>query len=352
MNITFLVGNGFDISAGIDTSYSGFYNWYCGQDSNVSNHVQEFKQDILEDMNKPENERTWADFELGLGIYTKHFDVDTISQFWDCYEDAMLKLHEYIELQMRQVSSSISSEEKTRFCKGLLQISEELTEAEKEDITHILPGRANQGVKYQFISFNYTTILDGFVKTASSQEITSWINGSTRYSAKVNPNVLHVHGQLNNNPLMGVGNKLQIENKGLREALQEYLIKPMASAALGDLSQEKAKKFISQSNIICLWGLSLGKTDSQWWEAIMEWLGQNESNRLIVYWFTGGKVTKMLHTKLLREKEKICDRLFGYSALTTEQMNEMRKRIFIVFDTQKVLRISLQKNSKLAVATK
>lgn len=352
MNITFLVGNGFDISAGIDTAYSDFCEWYCKQNNNVPEHVKKFRDNISEDLKKPKEERTWADFELGLGMYTKFFNEDTISQFWDCYEDAMLKLQEYIDLQMEQVSFVISSEEKTSFCKGLLQISDELTEAEKENISHMLPGRANQGVRYQFISFNYTSVLDGFAKAASSQELTAWINGGTRYSAQVNPNVLHVHGKLDNNPLMGVGDKLQIENKDLREALQEYFIKPMASAAVGDLSQEKPKTLISESNIICLWGLSLGKTDSQWWEAVMEWLGKKESNRLIVYWFTGGKVTKRLHTTLLREKEKICDELFRYSALTTEQMNEIRKRIFIVFDTQKVLRISLQKNAKLAVGTK
>ena len=31
MQITFLVGNGFDITAGLDTSYSAFYKWYCQQ---------------------------------------------------------------------------------------------------------------------------------------------------------------------------------------------------------------------------------------------------------------------------------------------------------------------------------
>lgn len=351
MNITFLVGNGFDISAGIDTSYSAFYEWYCNQDSDVKEHVKQFKKEIKEDLNKPKEIRNWADFELGLGMYTNKFNQDTLSQFWDCYEDAMLKLHEYIEIQMRQVSTAISSEEKNKFCKSLLEISDELADAESADISKMLPGRANQDVRYQFISFNYTSILDNFVKAASSQSLASWSIAGKGYSAKVAPKVLHVHGQLNNNPLMGVGHKLQIANQNLREAFQQNLLKSMAAEALGDLSQEKAKKCIHESDIVCLWGLSLGETDSQWWETIMEWLGEKESNRLIIYWYTGGEVTRRLHTQFLREKEKLCNKLFGYSCFTNEQMHEMRKRIYIVFDTKRMLRISLPKNRKLETAT-
>ena len=33
MNITFLVGNGFDLSAGLRTAYRDFYDWYCAQPS-------------------------------------------------------------------------------------------------------------------------------------------------------------------------------------------------------------------------------------------------------------------------------------------------------------------------------
>ena len=63
MNITFLVGNGFDMSLGIDTSYRGFYQWYCEQPSN-SDHIEKFKEHIKNDIEG--DGENWADFEMGL----------------------------------------------------------------------------------------------------------------------------------------------------------------------------------------------------------------------------------------------------------------------------------------------
>lgn len=47
MNVTFLVGNGFDISAGLKTSYRDFYTWYLSQSTDdpavtkVKAHIEE-----------------------------------------------------------------------------------------------------------------------------------------------------------------------------------------------------------------------------------------------------------------------------------------------------------------------
>lgn len=351
MNITFLVGNGFDISAGIDTSYDSFYKWYCNQNRAVPEHVQKFKTSLLEDLRKSKEERTWADFELGFGTFTNNFTKQTISNFWECYDDAMLMLQEYIELQINQVSTDITTEQSAAFGKGLMQISEELTEAESAAISHMLPKKANENVRYQFISFNYTSILDAFVNAVSKQELATWSNANFNRIARVNGKVQHVHGQLNNNPLMGVGNKFQIANKELIEDLQQLFIKPVASEAVGELSYANARKMIDESNIVCLWGLSIGETDAQWWEAVMDWVGKSDYNHLIIFWYTKGKVTKRLHTQLLREKEKVCEKILGYSSYTNDQLRQIRKRIYVVFDAKNVLRVSLQKKRELTMAT-
>ena len=43
MRITFLIGNGFDISCGIRSSYGDFYKWYCKQDKSDKAHVNAFR---------------------------------------------------------------------------------------------------------------------------------------------------------------------------------------------------------------------------------------------------------------------------------------------------------------------
>ena len=74
MKISVLLGNGFDVSLGIKSSYGDFYKWYYDKPSDIK-HIQDFrnaiKEDILRDI--PDDEKTWADFELGLGKYTENF---------------------------------------------------------------------------------------------------------------------------------------------------------------------------------------------------------------------------------------------------------------------------------------
>ena len=100
MKITFMVGNGFDIGLGIESSYIAFYNWYCKRPSEEE-HIQMFKKDIMNDMSRdiPDDEKTWADFELGLGKYTAKFTKDTVDKFIECYGDAQENIAAYLKEQ-------------------------------------------------------------------------------------------------------------------------------------------------------------------------------------------------------------------------------------------------------------
>ena len=100
--ITFLVGNGFDVNLGIKTSYYNFYEWYLKQKNN-SEIIKQFKQEIaneIKDKNIPESERTWADFETGMGKYTSKFTPETVEDFLDCYEDAQESIVKYLKEQL------------------------------------------------------------------------------------------------------------------------------------------------------------------------------------------------------------------------------------------------------------
>lgn len=354
MVITFLVGNGFDISCDIDTSYNGFYKWYCAKDDKVSEHITDFRENILKDLEKTPEERTWADFELGLGQYTENFSMSTIDLFWDCYEDALLNLQEYVEMQEKLLQATISSTQTKSFIDGILNFHEELPPVDREAIGKLLPGQAKQNVVYRFISFNYTSILDNLVKTCAKDKISRWSPGGGAYTASVNPKVLHVHGKLNSMALIGVDNADQIKNKELLDdyRMQQHFIKRAASTALGQTEQDEAKKYIETSNIVCLFGLSIGKTDAHWWETVMEWLLKSRENRLIVFWHTGGKVTGKLFSRLLREQETIRSKIMEYADLGAEQIEVVEKQICVIFDTKRVFKIEFEKASKelLAIA--
>ena len=59
MNVTLILGNGFDLNMGLPTAYSDFYKYYMLVDSPRSTYL--IKQGIGE---KPQ---TWADLEKSLG---------------------------------------------------------------------------------------------------------------------------------------------------------------------------------------------------------------------------------------------------------------------------------------------
>ena len=46
MNITFLIGNGFDLNLGLDTSYNDFLNFYLQEKSGDDEEIRGFKADI------------------------------------------------------------------------------------------------------------------------------------------------------------------------------------------------------------------------------------------------------------------------------------------------------------------
>ena len=203
MNITFLVGNGFDISAGLHTGYRSFYEWYCDP-SNVkkgSLNIQKFKQSIREYVDRVhtktdcENE-TWADFELGLGEYTDQFSQDTGNDFLQCRDDAFDKMIEYLKNEQDKFEiGKFSDDDFDRIRTQLGNFSNALLPAEKQTIKQLFDSDRNQKSTIQFISFNYTNVLDQVVDKISKSPIRTWEYGTVKLSYRVNPTALQNHGK-------------------------------------------------------------------------------------------------------------------------------------------------------------
>lgn len=90
MNITFLIGNGFDLNQNKKTSYQDFYNYYLNIDS-PKKDVSIFKKDISEDIS------SWADLELKFGEYTKKIERE--ESFYHVLEDLIFHISEFIKKQ-------------------------------------------------------------------------------------------------------------------------------------------------------------------------------------------------------------------------------------------------------------
>lgn len=347
MQITFLVGNGFDISCGIDTSYKGFYDWYLKQSSS-SDVIKQFKEEIKDYMlGKGEY---WADFEAGLGQFSKNFTKSAVNNFIEIYEDAHDSIISYIDQERKKYNISVDAVEiQDSLKKGVLNFTQELTPDEQDLMNQLRASDKPNDTLIYFISFNYTDVLDVCVKELAKSPLATWQYNGVRKMA-VAPSVLHIHGTIDHYPILGVGEEYQFANKELLSCpgVTEIMLKSESVQLMGEHWYRDAAKQIANSQIICIWGMSLGITDSHWWRKINEWLNGSSSRHLLVFWYTETPPNGRSIYLYYRKKEKIIETMMEYSSFTAEQIEKISKQIHIIYNTENVLRVSFKKNEVLS----
>lgn len=351
MNITFLIGNGFDVSLGIKSSYGKFYEWYCDKPSNI-NHIERFRKEIRKDINRdvPDEEKTWADFELGLGKYTTQFTKETVEDFLDCVEDAQANIRTYLKEQEEKFDiNEFPDSSFNSFRESLWKFFEEVSDLEKVPINAALNSVLHENKEIAFITFNYTHTLELILKMLPDSPLSTWRHGNAAYAYKVNRNIIHVHGTTEMFPVLGVNDESQIANKTLLETPQfkELLLKAENVAALGQLWHNQAEQLISKSKIICILGMSLGASDAKWWRKLVQWLKADSSRHLIIYWHEKDPPNGVSTRKQLRIVNDTKDKLLSYSGLPEKENATLKQRMHVVINTQRFM--ALQKIAKTDV---
>ena len=346
MQITFLVGNGFDISCGLRTSYSQFYKWYCKQDKSEKEHVNTFRETIDKDIKA--GKKNWADFEEAMGEYTKNFSADSAYNYIDCFEDAHEKLMDYLEAERLRFDDTISEEEIKKQRITLKKFYSELSEQEVRTFDNLYQSNRGASSTISFISFNYTDTLDRYIAEMAKVPLDVWQNtNGHQCTLSISPTVIHAHGRLDEHPIFGVNDEHQIANKELLKTpnFAELLIKPKSVNALGKLWHEEANKLIDKSAIICIYGMSMGYTDATWFEKIMEWLQSDPNRQIIVFWYTDKPSNKRSTWRYLENEAFVRRILTDYSDLTNEKIELIKSRIHVIENTQRVLQLKLKENT-------
>lgn len=283
MNVTFLIGNGFDLACGLNTSYSNFIGYYSGLPSRNEN-IAKFKTEISS------NKETWADAEYAFGQYTQKFNADETGSFQECLDDFINEMGKYlIEQERRLENLNFKKEGISRFGNGLLQFKEYLPESSMKVINNVLDSNNAKRRDINVIVFNYTNIFEKLVsklcdsymrylgpsKTSSGPDAANYLG-----------NVVYAHGKLNKSSLIfGVDNEEQVLNKQLLQTddFAYSLIKPEATADLLAESHRRCFDIIAGSSIICIFGMSIGLTDLTWWRKISDWLKEDSNHHLIQF---------------------------------------------------------------------
>ena len=323
MVITFMVGNGFDIGLGLHTQYINFYPYFtdvCGKNNMMKSQIEADKENG--------NYENWSDLEVAIGKFTTEISDDNQEEFINDKIEMEDLLIEYLRKERESVVLDDAKIEET-IKNAIIEIWKGNNEKETELLTYVSNKFGPESHIYQAINFNYTDCFDYCFKVAGRKNgmISAHKNGGNSFSGEI----LHVHGTLEDKELLlGVNDENQVLNSDLRsvENIKRVLIKPYLNEKMGQKKTEKAKSMINNSNVICLYGVSIGDTDKMWWEQVGEWLLGNADRVLIIFIYNEGYKEKRVYRQI-QEWERIKKQFLFKTNIPNEKMGKAMERIIV-----------------------
>lgn len=232
MNITHIIGNGFDINQGIPTSYAHFYEYYLQlvPEANESEVIRKFRIQLYNDLLEDRTE-LWSDMELALGKVTKYYG--SASDFETVYMDVYKHLMEYIDYAYRYSEVAQFENPPQTLFQDLAMPWHHLTKSDSEEIENLFRRESDNHVR--ILSFNYT---DTFGRITDIELKNNMVLAMGPYVTYRFNGISHIHHTINSKDIIvGVDNINQIANSNLanEESIRNILIKPQTNIGLGTL---------------------------------------------------------------------------------------------------------------------
>lgn len=321
MNITFLLGNGFDIGLGLKTRYEDFYRVYQNSKQGDNQNIREFKG-VLQKRNKENQIIDWSDFEKAFGEHSCDFTEGQEFDYLDRFKDFLEKFNAYLEEENSVADYSDANYIGESMLKGVTEYFH-IRDGSKNEILQRYHGTDRV---YNFISFNYTNSVDKCTEVFSD-----YLDGNPNHRSV--GRVVHLHGYIEKNMILGVNDKTQIKNEAFANnpKVANILVKPKQNNILKTTYDTKAENIIDTSDIICIYGMSIGETDKYWWDYISKWLLKSKNHALVV----------LAHDKKFNIKfpynqqelmENIQERFLSFSTLSNDSKKTIVDRVYIEFN--------------------
>ncbi len=302
MRTVYLIGNGFDVNLDLPTKYSDFYNYYLGLDRSAdSENVSKLKDHLKQCLS--DEGKFWSDLEEAMGMYAS--ELVSYTQLEEVYDDLNEEMKKYIH---SIENSALPNVDADLFKKNISSPQIFLAPAEQIAINTVYSNFGRYTHLISIVNFNYTSTIEKILNFQGQPLELGPATYHSSYKTQLR-SIFHIHGRVDN-PILGINDASQIHNEKLRTNLDviEYLVKPNINSALGHLIDKEAKEAIKSANLICIYGLSLGKTDSQWWKLVGESLLNGVTVILYVY---DDKASNLAPRKIGRYqrywKSKLCD---------------------------------------------
>ena len=288
MKILYLIGNGFDLNAGLKTSAWEFVRTLKESLEELSSEAESKSESIPEGLEAlfksiRNDIETWADFEIALGQFTAEIEglPDPESAFMDAYTYLFDLFVEVVTKEDRRAQSfEITNEITECFARGATSLLEDVLSVKDKGILDSI--LKNETWEIGFATFNYTCLLDRLVESARQTSLGNRFGKTVQFMRPT-----HVHGLLSDEwgILVGVDNQEQIAGNVCQESekIRNVLIKPLSNARAGMERDSQTSNIINAADVIAIFGMSLGMSDSKWWHVLAGWLdNKNAPNRRLV----------------------------------------------------------------------
>lgn len=348
MNITFLIGNGFDLNLGLKTRYSNFLKEYQKPNEKDSDLLCFFKNEVLKDND------LWGNAEEAFGISTKQFKEKgyTAEDFCNCHENFCDELAEYLRGQVSTFDQCIEGREIAQLFAQNLQKYKDSFSTEEKGVISKAENTVGSGIVYNFINFNYTNTLDAFVDSLRKNRS---LLGKRKHSNTLYENtigkLIHVHGTLDVGMVLGVNDVSQISSPDLFEDYaEEYigeLIKQQTNKLNGENVDRNVHELLKSSHLIYIYGMAIGATDRLWWQRICSWLSSNPHAHLIIHKFDAPQPSRILRRYISYTKDQQ-KKFVDLSDLDDDKKKSIIDRIHIdnsnIFDELKDIAVIVPTN--------
>ena len=329
VNVCVIVGNGFDLAAGLGTFTQDFVRGFADAHHGECSPAGRIAERILID--GPEN---WADFEKKLGEYASVVDMmenveDPVAEYVDAKAAIESDLNAFIAERGSFVDDNLVEQAAGECLSSLCSWFDEL--APRERISVLGNFSAPLTFDFYFVTLNYTQVLDSMLELqrTSSASVYSSANVSGYYLHEC----VHAHGDLSRNSICGVDSPSQICSEALSHSdeVLETVVKGQSLVLLGSLDDDRAFSLIKSAEIILIYGCSLGETDARWWKAVVNWLNASSTKRFIVIFSYGFRRNGRPVAAVRKDITELKERLFSSAGLSDHEFKKaLFNRIFIL----------------------
>lgn len=332
MNITYIIGNGFDINLGLKTRYDDFYKWYAEQNREAtSDVVKKFKCEISEYVYKKCQKKNvaidWGDLELALGQYSDNVPK---GQFRTLLLDITDNLKAYLKIEYSNFHKDAFDIEK--FKSNLENPIADHFVVSRRNIIQTFQDQHTSGIDIRIISFNYTNTIEDLLDFKGNL---SWESKKGQHVEL--KEIKHIHHCLSDeNILVGVNDVQQISNKVYHEDKDvcDIFLKPSANRILGNYVDWECQTIIENTDIFVLYGTSVGETDRTWWNLIANRLLKSENTARMI-WFIHDQ-EKASHANLLYPSvsRDVIPRFGRIAGMPGLPIKTLEKRIFVTLSNK------------------